>query len=371
MMLASERHEIILSLLRQQGTVRLADLVERLGVTSVTVRRDVTELADRGLLTRVHGGVTLTRPRGGHAEPSRGAVTSAFGPVAPGALVGMVAPSVEYYWPPVIQGAQSTVATAGGRLVLRASSYDPAEDRRQVTKLLERGVQTLLVAPSTSGHGGLELLRWLASLSVPVILVERLPPPELPVLALDAATTAHALGAGLAVRHLVSLGHSRVGLVTARSSPTSRALRSGWHETGESLGLETGAGLDFDVPAYGSAGWAAAYDAVLQGCRRADVRALLVHSDREAIGLIERARDGGIAVPEELAVVSYDDEVAAASDPPLTAVCPQKNRLGAVAAELALARLAEAPGRPVHRVQLWPTLVIRESCGSTPETALS
>lgn len=359
-MLASERHQLILSLVREHGAVRLTELVDRLGVTAVTVRRDVTELADRGLLTRVHGGVTLTRPRGGPPEPGRAA--------APGALVGMVTPSVEYYWPPVVQGAQSTVAAAGGRLVLRASSYDAAEDRRQVTKLLERGVQTLLVAPATSGRGALDLLRWLGSLSVPVVLVERLPPPELPTLALDAATTAHALGAGLAVRHLVSLGHRGVGLVTSRSSPTSRALRTGWRETVGSLGLDAGTALDLDVPVYGAPGWTAEYDALLDRCRRARVRALLVHSDREAIGLIERARDGGIAVPAELAVVTYDDEVAAASDPPLTAVCPQKHRLGAVAAELALARLADPAGRPVHRLQLWPTLVIRESCGGDPET---
>jgi DNA-binding LacI/PurR family transcriptional regulator len=120
------------------------------------------------------------------------------------------------------------------------------------------------------------------------------------------------------------------------------------------------------VPAYGSPDWAGVYDGVLDRCRREGVRALLVHSDREAIGLIERARDGGIAVPGELAVVSYDDEVAAVSDPPLTAVRPQKHRLGALAAELALARLAEGADRPVHRVQLWPTLVVRESCGALP-----
>ncbi|WP_410573910.1 DeoR family transcriptional regulator [Amycolatopsis sp. cmx-4-61] len=137
-MLASERHQLILALVREHGAVRLAELVERLGVTAVTVRRDVTELADRGLLTRVHGGVTLSRPRGGPPEPGRAA--SVFGPAAPGALVGMVAPSVEYYWPAVIQGAQATVAAAGGRLVLRASSYEAGEDRRQVTTLLERGV---------------------------------------------------------------------------------------------------------------------------------------------------------------------------------------------------------------------------------------
>lgn len=359
-MLASERHEFILSLLRQHGSVRLSDLVARLGVSSVTVRRDVVELADRGLLTRVHGGVTLVRPRGGQPHP---------GHRAPGALVGMVAPSVEYYWPQVIQGAQSTVAGAGGRLVLRASRYDAAEDRRQIGKLLDRGAQTLMVAPATRGRGTLELLRWLGSLAVPVVLVERLPPPELPTLALDAVTTAHALGAGLAVRHLASLGHRRVGLVTSRSSPTSRALRTGWRETVESLGRDAGAVPDFDVPVYGTPDWSKAYDAVLDRCRREDLHALLVHSDREAIGLIERARDGGIAVPGDLAVVSYDDEVAAVSDPPLTAVRPQKHRLGALAADLALARLAEAADRPVHRVQLWPTLVVRESCGGAPVDA--
>jgi len=98
MMLASERHEIILSLVRQQGSVRLADLVARLGVTSVTVRRDVTELADRGLLTRVHGGVTLARPRGGQAEPGRGGAPSVYGHAASGALVGMVGAMAVRYW---------------------------------------------------------------------------------------------------------------------------------------------------------------------------------------------------------------------------------------------------------------------------------
>ncbi|MFI5770927.1 substrate-binding domain-containing protein [Streptomyces sp. NPDC051658] len=108
-------------------------------------------------------------------------------------------------------------------------------------------------------------------------------------------------------------------------------------------------------------GWADAYDAVLRRCHDADVTALFVHSGREAIGLTERARDRGLTVPDDLAVVSYDDEVAAASDPPLTAVRPPKHRLGSVAA--ALARMADPTERPVHRVQLWPTLVIRASCG--------
>ncbi|ARQ67816.1 substrate-binding domain-containing protein [Streptomyces marincola] len=368
MTLAWERQEQILAAVRRHGTVRLADLVRRLGVSAVTVRRDVTALADRGLVRRVHGGITLPY-RGLGGEPEAAPHRSAFGPTATRTLVGMVVPSVDYYWPHVVQGAQAAVTAAGGRLVMRASSYHPAEDRRQIATLLERGVQTLLVAPTTDGPAGLDLLRWLGGLPVPVVLVERLPPPELPTLALDAATTAHALGAGLAVRHLVTLGHRLIALVTSRTSPTSRALRVGWRETVDSLGLAPHHDLEIDVPSYGTPGWGAAYDDVLLDCRRRGVRALLVHSDREAIGMVERARDLGLAVPDELAVVSYDDEVAAASDPPLTAVRPQKHRLGALAAELALARCADTGERAVHRVQLWPTLAVRESCGGQPPGA--
>jgi DNA-binding LacI/PurR family transcriptional regulator len=359
MKLASERQELILAAVRSQGAVRLTELVDKLGVTPVTVRRDVTALADRGLVVRVHGGIRL--PHRGVSEGVTAGARSIFGRVT-GGEIGMVVPSVEYYWPAVIRGAQAAVTAAGGRLLLRASDYDPAEDRRQVTKLLDRGMQCLLVAPSTEGRAGVDLLRWLGSLNVSVVLVERVPPPELPTLALDAAYTAHALGAGIAVRHLVTLGHKRIGLVTSRSSPTSLALRRGWADAVSELRLP--ATVSEEVPAYGQPGWAVAYDGVLRRCRAEQVHALIVHADREAIGFLERAQELGVNVPGQLAIVTYDDEVAAASDPPLTAVCPQKYRLGALAAELALSRLADGAERPVHRVELWPTLIVRESCGT-------
>jgi DNA-binding LacI/PurR family transcriptional regulator len=361
-MLAAERHEKILAVLRANGTVRLTDLAARLGVTPVTVRRDVTVLADKGLVERVHGGITLPRrgqrPAGGEQAPAR----SVFGVMAAQTLIGIVTPSVDYYWPQVIQGAQAATAGAGGRLALRGSSYDPAEDRRQVTRLLERGVRAVLVAPTMEGKAGLDLLRWLGALTIPVVLMERVPPPELPALGLDAVVTAHALGAGLAVRHLVTLGHRRVGLVTTKHSPTSRALRAGWQQACESLGLD--ASPDETVRGYGASGWAAEYDALVWRCLDAGVTALFVHADREAIGVVERARDLGLMVPGDLAVVAYDDEVAAAADPPLTAVRTPRRRLGATAVELALSMVAGEPDRPVHRVELWPALMVRESCGA-------
>lgn len=365
MTLSAERQKLILATVRQHGAVRTADLVARLAVTAVTVRRDVKELADRGLVARVHGGITLPQRPESNDQPGTGG-NSVGGSTR--TLAGMVTPSVEYYWPAVIKGAQATMASSNGRLVLRASSYDSTEDRRQVTKLLEHGVQVMLVAPATTGREGVELLRWLGSLRVPVVLLERLPPPELPTLALDAVTSAHNVGAGLAMRHLITLGHRKLGILTSRSSPTSRMLRRGWKEAIDSLGIPGTDDLEVEVPTYGSAGWGDAYDEVLRRCRRENITGLLVHSDREAVGVVERARDLGIDVPGELAVLAYDDEIAAASDPPLTAIRPPKHRVGALAAELALSRTVENSDRPVHRVQLWPTLHVRETCGAIENT---
>ncbi|WP_141724818.1 DeoR family transcriptional regulator, partial [Streptomyces niveus] len=52
---AAERHDRLLSLVRERGTVRVSDLAEWLGVAAVTARRDVEALAARGLLDRAHG----------------------------------------------------------------------------------------------------------------------------------------------------------------------------------------------------------------------------------------------------------------------------------------------------------------------------
>src|SRR5690349_23252120 len=95
------RRERILDELRRTGAVRVADLARELGVAELTIRRDIGSLADRGLLTRVHGGATL-RSRLDTTVPlaAAAAVPTRF-------RVGMVVPSLSYYWPHVIVGARA------------------------------------------------------------------------------------------------------------------------------------------------------------------------------------------------------------------------------------------------------------------------
>jgi DeoR/GlpR family transcriptional regulator of sugar metabolism len=67
-MLAPQRQQTILTMIREHGGVRVADLVRELGVSDMTIRRDLEALADRGLVTKVHGGATSVGP-GSTEEP--------------------------------------------------------------------------------------------------------------------------------------------------------------------------------------------------------------------------------------------------------------------------------------------------------------
>lgn len=68
-MLQSQRQAYILSTVRQNGAVRVSELVKELNVSDMTIRRDLEGLAERGLLEKVHGGATAV-PDGASYEPS-------------------------------------------------------------------------------------------------------------------------------------------------------------------------------------------------------------------------------------------------------------------------------------------------------------
>lgn len=68
-MLAEQRHSHILELIRRDGAVRVADLVSDLGVSDMTIRRDLGVLAETGLVQKVHGGATLVADSASY-EPS-------------------------------------------------------------------------------------------------------------------------------------------------------------------------------------------------------------------------------------------------------------------------------------------------------------
>jgi len=363
----------LLDALKRQETVRVSELAEILGVTAVTVRRDIAQLASEGRARRVHGGVTLAHPFTPNAEeevvePVEAALDQdaarASGHRALPRVkhtIGILVPSLDYYWPDVVRGAEEAATARDVRVVLRGSSYETDDDRPQLSRLIDAvGVGGLMFAPNLSAPNTTETIAWLATIGLPVVLVERsvtiAPHHEV----MESVVSDHALGAAIAVHHLASLGHTRIGLVADKQSPTSPHVRRGWLEALAELGVNPDDTVDALVPPPKSAGCDEALDAVLDRCAETRTTAVLVHADAEAMALVQRGEERGISVPAGLSVVAYDDEVASLFSPALSAVRPPRRSIGRAAVELLTARLAD-PSRPAHRVIISPTLHVRQS----------
>ena len=357
-----QRRERLMEELRAHGSVTVRGLAAELGVSELTIRRDVNILADEGLVSRVHGGATLPSPLDRSVSLTRNH-TNRYS-------IGMVVPSLDYYWPQVISGARAEAEEQQARIVVRGSSYDAADNRRQVQALLDtQNIDGLIVAPDMTGEAGHELLRWLNGLPIPVILAERRSPTEIPAHRLEWVATDHAFGAGMATRHLWQEGHRRIGCLTDSSSPTSSHVVRGWRQAIAALRIPAEGSLSEDSANVPAGERAAHFDRVLDLCRESGTTAMLVHSDTQAVAFVQHCVDRGVDVPGSMAVVGYDDEVAYLAEPAISAVRPPKQYVGRVAVQLVTARLAEGRKRPVHRIQLNPDLIVRESSLGGPRTA--
>ncbi|MFF3154181.1 substrate-binding domain-containing protein [Streptomyces sp. NPDC057910] len=373
---AAERHDRLLELVRARGSARVSELAGHLGVSPVTVRRDVEFLATEGRLDRVHGSVSW--PGAGQAAPG---VAPAAGAGSRELVVGMLAPNATYYFAEVIRGAHEAAAAAGARLILRISDYRPQEDAGRAAGLLAAGAEGLLIAPGwKEPDDPVEHGAWIAGLPVPTVLLERRGVPGRELDDLDRVCSDHSHGVLIAVRHLLGLGHATPLLVARADSPTAIAVRAGYRHALDALGLKSPVAPIGSVSAETDPdGFEHAVRALRTAVASGRATAALVHNDVDAIRIVQRLAELGVRVPDDLALVAYDDEVAALADIPLTAVAPPKHEVGRYAAELLIERLRGTAGRrpaggeepPRRHVDLLPRLRVRSSCGAPSETLRS
>ena len=360
----TRRQERILAELRVHGSLSASDFAAREGISAMTVRRDLSELADRGLVRRVHGGAVSveTLPTAGapHRPSPRPAPRPANTADDPGGALftlGLVVPDPGYYFPKIVAGVAERTEALGGRVVLGVSRYDPARERQQVERLIAAGVDGLLV--TTTVADAFDTLGLLDAAPMPVVVVER-SVAEAPVgSGLESVRSDHEAGAALAVRHLASLGHRRIGMAVF-DTPTTPQLRTGYDRTVRQLGLDADAPVEV-IDERGGVGDATR--AFIERCVADGTTAVFVHSDHYAVEFVETLGDMGLRIPEDLSVVAYDDEVAALADVPLTAVAPPKNDVGRFAATMCFERISATAqtGFARRHMTLAPTLSVRES----------
>ena len=354
-MLANERQAHILNKVRGQGMVRVSDLVLELGVSSMTIRRDLDTLAAKGIVDKFHGGASLRVPAPTGSPPPAQADSNRD------VHVSILLPVGSYYFPSILAGMRAALDESALRRSLVRSPRDPQQEQKLIEELLASETAGLILAPSIDlDHPDAGYAAWLLSLPVPVVLVEREVRDRESDASLSSVRTDHEQGARLAVAHLARLGHQGVAVVTHGQSQSGTRVISGWRSAVEQAGMDRRISPLITVgrPGYASA---ANMDEVLDQLRDAQVTALICHSDELALPLTLRARTRGWSIPDDLSVIAHDDESAEMADPPLTAVSPPKSWIGRTALRILLELLNEGAESPVRHVVAEPRLIQRNS----------
>jgi DNA-binding LacI/PurR family transcriptional regulator len=171
----------------------------------------------------------------------------------------------------------------------------------------------------------------------------------------------NAVGAEQATRHLLGLGRRRIAFAGSASDqwPEFQLRHAGYVRALREAGLKPDASLQAESQSAEAAGREAART-LLDSGQRFD--AVFAASDLIAIGVIGMLRERGLTVPDDVAVVGFDDIPAAAHfNPPLTTVQQDTQRAGELLVDNLLRLIA---GENVESVLIEPRLVLRASCGS-------
>ncbi|MFI1505325.1 LacI family DNA-binding transcriptional regulator [Streptomyces sp. NPDC020597] len=258
----------------------------------------------------------------------------------------------------VARGAERAARDAGLGVMVCNSAESAGEEAEYLSLFAEQRVRGVLLTPADATGRNIESFR---RHGIPFVLVDRVSEgtAECSVSVDDVA------GGALAVRHLVDAGHRSIAYVSGPPTFTQvRDRRTGaLHALAEAgLGPESLRELPterLDVAAGRDAG------ARLLGLADRPT-AVFCANDLLALGVLQAMYAAGVSVPDDLAIVGYDDiEFAAAAAVPLTSVRQPAVTMGALAAEMLLEETEEGPGNgrahEHRRVVLQPELVVRRS----------
>lgn len=256
------------------------------------------------------------------------------------------------YFTDVARGAEEALHADGADVIWATSDGLPGKEARSLDFLAEQGVAGVLINPVGLGP---ERLACLREHGISVVLVDR---------ALPGACSArvdHVAGGDIAVTRLLERGPRRVAFVTGNAGlPGSGPVRERLIGAAQALErAELAKPAVLAEPTMTPTGGQSAARRLLS--LDPSPSAVFCANDLMAIGLVNELLREGVKIPEEVAIVGYDDiELASTAAIPLTTVRQPRHELGQAAARLLLAETESGDHEHVQIV-LTPELVVRES----------
>ncbi|WP_345572334.1 LacI family DNA-binding transcriptional regulator [Nonomuraea rosea] len=329
-------------------TMRLADIAVQAGVSEATVSRVLN--GRPGVAADTRQAVLTALDVLGYERPVKLRQNHT-------GLIGLILPELNNpIFPAFAQVIENALVLSGYTAVLCTQTPGGITEDDYTALLLERGVAGIIFVNGLHADSRSDRARYLRliELGLPMVLIN----------GYRADIEGHYISnddvaaLDMAVNHLVSLGHRRIGLAVGqeRFVPTIRKTEGFKRAVADYAGVTDASDLVVNTLYTVEGGRSAAQQLLERGCT-----AICCGSDIMAIGAIKGARSMGLRVPEDVSVVGFDDTpMTAYLDPPLTTLRQPVREMGlaAVAGLLDEIRGLPAPrGELVHR----PELVVRRS----------
>ena len=269
--------------------------------------------------------------------------------------VGLVLPDLHgEFFSEVIRGADLAARRHGYHLLV-SGSHNQTADMSAVLRAMRGRVDGLMImSPELAVESVLDEIPG----AMHVVTVNARTK-KFPSIAID-----NSGGARKMVAHLASLGHKRVAFICGPAANADATERSrGYREACKTSGIACSSTLEFDGDFSEAAGYAAAMKILEQSPRPT---AIFAANDSMAVGALFALREAGLSVPEDMAIVGFDDiPIARYVTPRLTTVTVAIAELGRRAFELLFQSIRDQkPRRRLPHDQLETTLVVRDSCGA-------
>ena len=265
-----------------------------------------------------------------------------------------VSSSANRYFGDIINAIEQE-CTKLGMMVLLANTNDEAGRETAVVEALHgRRVDGIILAPSCDPES--DALLYLREKGIPAVVVDRLPE-----VGLDGVGVENRDALDTMVAHLAGHGHRRIGFLAGQAAFTTAQERQAGYRAGIAA---NGCIVDDDLISAGhtEVGTARAAAARMLALK-APATAFIGGNNLTTIGIMGAIRDRDLKVPDDIAVVGFDDfDWADMFEPRLTAMVQPCAEIGRTAARLLKSRIDAAQGAP-RIMRLKPRFVIRESCG--------
>ncbi len=331
--------------------VTIRDVAKLAGVSPITVSRVANLLPGVNVVTRKRVEQAIAEL---HYVPN--AMAKSLRSKRTHTLALVLTDITNPFWTTIARGVEDTAAQKNYHVILCNTDENPVKEANYISILLQRRVDGIILAPSTKDKKRLELLK---RQNVPCVLIDR----KVAGFKSDIVRSDSKEGARRLTAHLIGLGHRAIAIISGPAGISTAEERLDGYK--QAL-CEQSIPVDGHFIKQGSYKQDSSAQFVKELLAQPNPpTAIIATNNFMGMSVLQELRQSGLRVPEDMALVCFDDIPQASLIYPFLTVCSQDAyKMGVVSAQLLIERItAKSARRKMREIVLDTELVVRKSCG--------